>query len=610
MIEKMKKYQFLIYHKDYHSFLLKLREMGVVHVTTKQIGNVQEDSTLADRMEKEKRYHAVIKSLNEINKKYEESELVPADKSNDGLELLENVETLFNKRDFLTLDMQGVKKEIERLSPLGEFTLSNLDRFNKIGWFVHFFTTTESKFDPSWIDEYNAIRINTIGSQIYFLTFTKEEQFPSIEAEHIRMPLHSIVDLKKEVADFEKSCSDINEKLKNIAKNDIETLRYQALKVRDMINFEKVELSGDAAAGEKLMILEGYIPVVEEEQANKILQQESLYFTVDTPNPKDNPPIKLKNNRFAKAFEMIADLYDRPNYNAFDLTPFFAPFYVVFFGLCLGDSGYGLIILLASFFLRRKEGFLKSAGQLATYLGIGTMIFGFISGTFFGIELLKVDWAWIEPLRGIIMNPDQLFIFALIMGGIQITYAMIIKAITSWMRFGFLYSLDTFGWLITLFNGILYFATTKEMIEPIFSPTVHAVIAIVAGCMMLFFNNPQKGIKGIAGSIGSGLFGLYNKVSGLLGDMLSYIRLFALGISGSVMGLVFNQLAIGLAPDTIILKQLVMILILLFGHGINIFINGLGAFIHPMRLTFVEFYNNAGFDGGGKAYQPFKSEAD
>lgn len=609
MIEKMKKYQFLIYHKDYHSFLSKLRELGVVHVATKQVGTAQEDSPLAEWMEKEKRYASVIRSLNEINKTNEEKDLRVADKKTEGLELLESVESLFERRDTLNLDMQGIQKEIERIAPLGDFTIASLERFHRVGWNVHFFTTTESKFDAAWGDEYNVIRINEIGSQIYFMTFTQEETAPPIEAEHVRMPLRSMKELQKECNDIEKECGEIAEDLRKIAKEEIETLRYQELKIKDRINFERVELSGDAAAGEKLMVLEGYVPVLQEQQTTEILRKESVYFTTETPLPEDNPPIKLKNNKFAKAFEMIADLYDRPNYNAFDLTPFFAPFYVIFFGLCLGDAGYGLIIFLASFFLKRKEGFLKTAGQLATYLGIGTMIFGFISGTFFGIPLLEVDWPWIQSLKKIILDSDQLFTFALVMGGIQITYAMIIKAVTSWMRFGFLYSLDTFGWLITIFNLGLYFAGNQGMIEPLFSPTVHLVIAIIAGCMMLFFNSPEKGIKGVPGSIGSGLFGLYNKVSGLLGDMLSYIRLFALGISGSVMGLVFNQLAVGLAPDMIIVKQLVMIAILLFGHGINIFINGLGAFIHPMRLTFVEFYNNAGFEGGGKAYQPFKREA-
>jgi len=94
--------------------------------------------------------------------------------------------------------------------------------------------------------------------------------------------------------------------------------------------------------------------------------------------------------------------------------------------------------------------------------------------------------------------------------------------------------------------------------------------------------------------------------TGLIGDLLSYIRLFALGLCGGVMGFVFNQLAVQLSGDTPVVSHLVMIIILLLGHSLNIFMSGLGAFVHPMRLTFVEFYKNAGFEGGGKKYKPFK----
>jgi V/A-type H+-transporting ATPase subunit I len=400
--------------------------------------------------------------------------------------------------------------------------------------------------------------------------------------------------------------------LYRITKEEIETLCYNEKRVNDHINFEKVELSGDAAAGEELMVLEGYLPVEDEPQATKNLLNEAIYFNVSTPTPDDNPPIKLKNNRFARVFELIANLYDRPNYNAFDLTAFFAPFYIIFFGLCLGDCGYGFIILLAALFLRRsKDEFMRSAGKLATYLGIGTILFGFLSGTIFGIQLLNEDkeviWNWLIPFKSIIMDSAKLFYFALLIGGLQISYAIIIKGVTQWMRFGFCYSLDSFGWLITIFgNGAVYLLADKNIIAPELQFPAYIAVTSIGGFMMLCFNSPEKGLRGVPGSIGSGLFGLYTKVSGLMGDLLSYIRLFALGISGSVMGLVFNQLAVGFAPDIIILKQLVMIIILLFGHGINIFINGLGAFIHPMRLTFVEFYNNAGFEGGGKEYVPFR----
>lgn len=106
-------------------------------------------------------------------------------------------------------------------------------------------------------------------------------------------------------------------------------------------------------------------------------------------------------------------------------------------------------------------------------------------------------------------------------------------------------------------------------------------------------------------NIGSGLWDTYNRATGLLGDILSYVRLFALSISGAVMGFVFNDLAINISKGIPFFGPIVMIIIMLIGHSINIFMSGLGAFVHPMRLTFVEFYKNAGFEGGGKKYKPF-----
>jgi V/A-type H+-transporting ATPase subunit I len=125
----------------------------------------------------------------------------------------------------------------------------------------------------------------------------------------------------------------------------------------------------------------------------------------------------------------------------------------------------------------------------------------------------------------------------------------------------------------------------------------------LAGLLIFIFNTPKRNPLI---NIGAGLWNTYNMVTGILGDLLSYIRLFALGICGGVMGFVFNDLAMQLSGDIPVVSQIVMLIILLAGHSLNIFMSGLGAFVHPMRLTFVEFYKNAGFEGGGKKYKPFK----
>jgi len=121
--------------------------------------------------------------------------------------------------------------------------------------------------------------------------------------------------------------------------------------------------------------------------------------------------------------------------------------------------------------------------------------------------------------------------------------------------------------------------------------------------MIIFLNNPEKGILS---NLSKGLGDIYFTATGIFGDLLSYIRLFALGISSAILGYVFNYLAMEMSGDTIILSQIIFLLILVVGHSLNIFMAVLGAFVHPLRLTFVEFYKNAGFIGGGKEYKPFK----
>ena len=132
----------------------------------------------------------------------------------------------------------------------------------------------------------------------------------------------------------------------------------------------------------------------------------------------------------------------------------------------------------------------------------------------------------------------------------------------------------------------------------------YEILLAIGGLMAYLYNSPDKNIFV---NIGLGLWDSYNMATGLLGDILSYVRLFALGLSGGILASVFNSLAVGMSPDNVIAGLIVMVLIFVIGHAINIFMNVLGAMVHPMRLTFVEFFKNAGYEGGGKEYNPFKN---
>ena len=176
---------------------------------------------------------------------------------------------------------------------------------------------------------------------------------------------------------------------------------------------------------------------------------------------------------------------------------------------------------------------------------------------------------------------------------------MCLKIINQTKLYGFGAAVSTLGWVILLLGGIVSF-----LIDGIGIPFY---VCMIVGCVLIFLlNGPINSVTAPFKNIGSGLWDTYNMATGLLGDVLSYIRLFALGLSGSILGLVFNDLAFQMSPDVPVLGTIVTIIILLLGHTMNLALAALSAFVHPMRLTFVEFYKNAGFVGGAKQYEPFK----
>jgi V/A-type H+-transporting ATPase subunit I len=412
--------------------------------------------------------------------------------------------------------------------------------------------------------------------------------------------------LQTALSENESRTEDVKKRFITMAVGNINNLKEMQRQLQENIDLGKVHLQAEKKADEKLILLEGWVPVENDPDLVRVLETQDVYYIGGTPEKDDmKAPILLKNNKFAKLFEPIGEMYSLPNYQELDLTPFFAPFFMLFFGLCLGDTGYGLLVLIGTLVARNKVSpTLKPILSLASFFGVSTVICGIIGGTFFGIPLLDMEWTWLTSFKKVMLNSDQMFNLALIIGGVQVLFGMFVRACGSVIRYGWLYSLERWGWPFLLISGgglmlkIKFGVPLPEMI-------CYFLYAVLGICLIFIFvlidpkRNPLI-------NIGVGLWNTFNMATSVLGDLLSYIRLFALGLSGSVMGLVFNDLAMKLSGDTPVVSQLVMIIILLFGHSINIFMSSIGAFVHPLRLTFVEFYKNSGFEGGGKPYKPFR----
>jgi len=601
MIVKMKRYSFLVYHKQYTDFLDKLRETGVLHVIEKNQG-IAENDALREKMLLAARIKSVLKQLEKRQPK--NTELAPADDSRDGLEVLTQVEQAIKDKEMLEQKLQATEKEREQMEVWGVFSHQRLKDLKDAGFNIQFFSCNLRKFDQEWEVLYNAFEIDTIGTTRYFLTITQADQSFEIDADYLKLSAFTAQELSVQIENIKTDISTKNSLLDSIAITEYNTLKIAQAQVSEHIDFTKVVLNTQAEADNRVMLLEGWCPEEAEEQLNSYLEETSVYFETAIPTEEDKVPIKLKNNKFAKLYEMIGELYDMPNYHEIDLTPFFAPFYMLFFGLCLGDTGYGLVFLLIAILARNKvKPALKPVMSLLAWLGGATVILGAVSGTFFGYNLLESDIQWLQKFKVIMLDSNQLFYTALIIGVVQIMFGMIIKAVGLVRRYGWAASLSTWGWIITLLGlGAVYAANTYGGASAEATKWAYIAIGSIGGLFIFILNDIKR--NPII-NVGAGLWDTYNMATGLLGDVLSYIRLFALGISGAVMGFVFNDLAIQLSGDIPVLSHIVMILIMLIGHGINIFMSGLSAFVHPMRLTFVEFYKNSGFEGGGKKYNPF-----
>lgn len=602
MIAKMKKLTFLVYHKEYDAFLKSIRDLGVVHVATKAQGSA-ENAALQESIRLSARYTAAIKMLQGLNVHPAAAHTGDAGKGTEALAEIEDVQQQIQQ---VAHKLQAVEKELVQLEPWGDFDPKSVARLRDAGYQIDFYICSDKQFKEEWVDLYNATEINHVGSKLYFVTVMPKGENIDLEVETAKLPDCSLSDLYVRKENLVKQSEALQARLKDLAASVVPDLQAAQAQVHSQIEFSKVVLNTDSLADNKLMLLQGWAPADCVSKIKDFLESKEVYYEVADPTPEDDVPILLDNKGFFRLFEPIMRLYMLPKYNELDLTPFFAPFFMLFFGLCLGDSGYGLFMLLAVTIYRlvakNISASMKPILTLVQLLGASTMVCGLLTGTCFGFNLYDIQLPLFQSLKeAISLDNQQMFNLSLILGGVQIIFGMILKAVNQTIQFGFKYAVATIGWLFILVSTAIAFAA------PGFMPmggTVHMVFLAIGVLMAYLYNSPGKNVFV---NIGLGLWDSYNMATGLLGDVLSYVRLFALGLSGGILASVFNSLAVGMSPDNVIAGPIVMVLIFVIGHAINMFMNVLGAMVHPMRLTFVEFFKNSGYEGGGKEYKPFKN---
>lgn len=604
MIVKMSKYAFMVYHREYDAFLTTLRELGVVHV--KETNSVLDNAELQALLAERKQVSTAIRYCKNLNSQTKEVTVTLARglTKAEGLKLVGKLEEMQEKQAQLQAAKVSLEKDIAYMDIWGEFSYANIRRLKKAGFDVTFFSCPTSKYEPKWGEEYNAFLVNNFQSVTYFVTVTKTGTPIDIDAERPKMPDRGLAKLHLAMEQLLDNIKVLNNQLKEYAAEQYNTLVELEKNIQNEFNLSNTLVQTDREAGDKLMLLEGFVPTEEAPAMEVALEKEGYYFQELDIQDGDRVPIKLKNNKFNRLYEPITKMFSLPNYTEFDPTPLFAPFFMLFFGLCFGDGGYGLLVLLAcSFFKRKVNPDFKPYLTLFQYLGLAAIIVGTCTGSFFGIALADVPA--LSKVKDYFVSSDNLMTFSIVIGLVQIIFGKTVAAFKMKAQKGVKYSIAPFAWVFVITALALAFGLPMLNLQlPETVKTVFIGIAVIGLVVAYLYNSPGKNIFL---NFGTGLWNTYNMASGLLGDTLSYIRLFAIGLTGAILGGVFNQLAVDMTEGmNIVLRAVCMLLILLVGHAINIGLCTISSLVHPLRLIFVEYYKNAEFEGGGKEYRPFK----
>ena len=635
MIERMKKLTFLVTQKEYDGFIAGLREQGVVHV--QQLKQGQTSPQLQQALDLRLRYQQAIdyldislkawdKEQGARSKEQENSNLgTTGEQSSCPLPLapcpLESVEKLKAEEVSIRHEIDEAEKNAEKLEPWGNFDWESIKRLQEeSGMQVFFYACNAKSFQQEWAEKYFATPIDDYRKRTYFLAFSDEE--PDIKAERLELPAGSLDAYRKEAAEAKEALQKNHDTICWLARNYRDELEKGKALAQGEIQLQQVELSDESIADGAVRLMVGWTLADKADELCKWLDEKQVYYELEDPAYEDDVPVKITNDGYTSLFEPILRMYSLPNYRDIDPSVFFAPFFMLFFGLCLGDGGYGLLVLLGGIYLALKgSDDVKSYGRLGIWLGLATMVCGLLMGTVFGIDLTKQDWAFLAPVKPYFINDNgigpifgysPMMVFSVIIGLIQVLLGMVLKACKAWKNYGFAYSIGTFSWVVALLSAIALFglpacgvALPQALIYVLYGLIGVSVVGI------FLYNNPSAYKNPITGpllNIGGGVWATYGMSTGLLGDLLSYIRLFALGLTGGVLGGVFNSLALDLTSSMPwFVRWLPMVLILLAGHGITFALSMISAFVHPMRLTFVEFFKNADFSGGGKEYNPFRT---
>ena len=581
MIVEMKKVYCVAQKTKVCSVLKALQGLGVVHVEP-EAPLVSHDLTKYN--EDLKNIEQVLNILSQV----EEKDL-SADKK-DWQDIVDNVLKLVVEKEDLEDESSRRQGLINEWELWGDFCPKDIEFLRSKGLFIEFFLCPASE-KKQLIKNSEVIILNTISGVMRCVAISKQKI--DIDFEFLDIPQIGLSEMKAAQEKSKQRCKAIEKEIKEYAKYK-EILKNACFDIEKHLGFEQARVG--MASEDTLTWLKGFCPQDKVDNLIVNAKQEKYGIFVQDPKEDDNTPTLLKNPKWVEIVKPVFDIIDiLPGYKEKDISLFFLVFFSLFFGILIGDAGYGSIVLALTFFIHKKtkDKTNNAAIFLLYVLSSATIIWGVLTGTYFGQAWLPSS---VKPLLPYLNNSQNMQLLCFFIGAIHLSIAHIWRAIA---KFPSLMFLSEVGWLSLIWY---FFFLAKELILGYNRPSYDIIFLIIGlGCVILF-TKPQKNIlKTICAGVGDLLLNVINSFT----DVVSYIRLFAVGLATVAVADAANTMALGVGFDNIV-SGIITALILVVGHIFNMMLAGMSILVHGLRLNVLEFSGHLGMEWTGVKYNPLR----
>jgi len=605
MIVKMKKVSIVVFDRLREQSLRALRKLGLVHIESRPAGSDELDR-LSEQSGLLTRSLALLPEEIKKQKASTASDMTVAEQDIDGcLEIAEELVDLAEKIRLANERIERLKREQQNLSRWGGYDPHDIRELSEKGIDVSLYELSAEQF-KQFPQELDAFVLSRDKSSVRVALFTLRGR-PDLDFESVPIVERGYAELQQELDGTRKDLQGMDHRIQHLAG---ERARIQAvvLRLEGKSEFERVR-AGMVAEGQ-ISYLTGYIPTRRTQELKTAASQNGWALMVEEPAEEDPVPTLIENPRWIRIIRPMFSLMETtPGYREFDISFIFLLFFSLFFAMLIGDAGYGIVLfvltLVGRLTMRKPAGGVFS---LLFVLSTSTIIWGALSGTWFGVEALAR-----QPMLSKIVIPQiasfgventkTVMLICFVIGAVHLSIARLINFIRGLPK---LVAFSEIGWLSILWG--MFFVTRYIVLQEALNPT--GIWLVAAGILLVVVFGEQKGrfLKGLFAGLAKLPLSLLDSISSF-SDIISYVRLFAVGLATVAVATNFNAIAAEVGFGSVA-SGLISAFILFFGHTLNIIMGAMSVIVHGVRLNMLEFSGQLGMEWAGVPYRPFQESED